>query len=297
MTNERKLEDSAAVATEYALNEAFDGTQAIGAPFDALERRTRDYVGKVRGRARQVVESAREEVGAIVETARDELARERERLKDRAAALDAERARLDSAREELETLRRALENDARESARREGYDKGVAQGRAEGEKLAREEANAALEAAVAAETDRRLAAAQDAAMAPIYKLTRELKGARQALLKNWEENIMQIAAAIAYQTIMREPEALRNAPVELLREALELAMNCATLKIRMNPRDLERLREPIEALLEETGNLAKSEVVPDQKISLGGCVVETSLGVVDERLEARLERIISELSE
>ena len=50
-------------------------------------------------------------------------------------------------------------------------------------------------------------------------------------------------------------------------------------------------------LLEETGNLAKAEIVADPKITSGGCVVESSLGVVDERLEARLERIISELSE
>ena len=108
---------------------------------------------------------------------------------------------------------------------------------------------------------------------------------------------MQIAAAIAYQTIMRDPAIKREVPLDLLREALELAMNCAALKVRMNPRDVEALEGPIRAILEETGNLATAEVVPDSKISPGGCVVESSLGVIDERLESRLERIVAELSE
>jgi flagellar assembly protein FliH len=124
-----------------------------------------------------------------------------------------------------------------------------------------------------------------------------MAGVRHSLLKHWEENAMQIAAAIAYQTIMRDPAIRREVPLDLLREALELAMNCAALKIRMNPRDVEALQEPIRAILEETGNLATAEVVADPKISVGGCVVESSLGVIDERLESRLERIVAELSE
>jgi flagellar biosynthesis/type III secretory pathway protein FliH len=124
-----------------------------------------------------------------------------------------------------------------------------------------------------------------------------MAGVRHSLLKHWEENAMQIAAAIAYQTIMRDPAIKREVPLDLLREALELAMNCAALKIRMNPTDVEELREPINAILEETGNLATAELVADPKIAAGGCVVETPDGIVDERLESRLSRIIVELSD
>jgi flagellar assembly protein FliH len=116
-------------------------------------------------------------------------------------------------------------------------------------------------------------------------------------MKHWEENALQIAGAIAYKMIERDPALKREVPLDLLREALELAMNCAALKIRMNPRDVAALEGPIRAILEETGNLATAEVVPDPKITPGGCVVESSLGVIDERLESRLERIVAELSE
>ena len=65
----------------------------------------------------------------------------------------------------------------------------------------------------------------------------------------------------------------------------------------MNPTDVATLKNRIKTVLEETGNLAKTEIVPDSTITRGGCVVETGLGVIDERLESRLQRIVEELSE
>ena len=247
--------------------------------------------------ARQIVESARAEVASIRTEALETLDRERKALEERVLALETARRELESDTNELERRYREMEDNAFEEARRKGFEKGreegLEQGFNEGENKAKQE----LEKRVAEEIALHVDEACEVAVAPIRKLLDEIRGTRQALLHNWEENILQISAAIAFQTIMREPTLLREAPLDLLREALDLAMNCATLKIRMNPRDVANLREPINLLLEETGNLAKSELIPDPKITVGGCLVETSLGVVDERLEARLERIVDELSE
>lgn len=247
--------------------------------------------------AQKIVESARTEVALIRTEALDALNRERKALEERVLALESARRELEADTSELERRYHEMEGNAFEEARRKGFEKGREEGREQGFSEGEEKAKQELEKRVAEEIALHVDKACAAAAAPLRKLLDEMRGTRQSLLHNWEENILQISAAIAFQTIMREPTLLREAPLDLLREALDLAMNCATLKIRMNPRDVANLREPINSLLEETGNLAKSELIPDSKITVGGCLVETSLGVVDERLEARLERIVDELSE
>ncbi len=246
---------------------------------------------------RQIVESARTEIAMLQESALNSIALERAQLDSDRQALEADRQELEAKRSEVETRIKVLENEAFEEARQKGYNEGFETGCEEGVSEGRAEAQKSFDEDVEREVQRRLKEMSNAALEPLRTLFREMNNARHLLLKNWEENILQIAAAIAYQAIMREVSVFKDVPLALLREALDLSMNCTSLKIRMNSQDIQNLQEPIKMLLEETGNLAKAEIVADPKITSGGCVVESSLGVVDERLEARLERIISELSE
>lgn len=286
-------------ALEYELNSPFETShdEGLSTPFQDLERKTSDYLARVSEKANKIVEDAKREVERLKSETNLLLQRERAALADRASALETARKQLQADADAVEERWKALEQETFDEAKARGLGEGLKIGKEEGVRLGREEALAALEEKVASETEKRVRQSQENALIPIKSLVRELRSARQDILKNWEENIMQIAAAIAYQTIMREPSLLTDVPVDLLHEALDLAMNCTTLKIRMNPRDVDNLQDAINAALEETGNLAKAEVVADPKISVGGCVIETSLGVVDERLESRLERIVAELSE
>ena len=265
--------------------------------FVELERKTSDFLEKVRAEAQRIANETRAELLAVK--------KETEKtFQDKKSALDALSRELDERRRRLEAdekifaeRRAALERETFDKARADGFQEGIEAGKKEGARAANDAAVATIAASVEREVAEKTSAFSAAATEPMRALLREMTGVRQSLLKHWEENAMQIAAAIAYQTIMRDPATTRDVPLDLLREALELAMNCAALKIRMNPKDVQNLREPIRAILEETGALATAEVLADPKISAGGCVVESSLGVIDERLESRLERIVAELSE
>ncbi len=246
---------------------------------------------------RKIVESARTEIDRLQESALDCIALERAKLDSERSGIEADRRKLEAERSEVETRIKFLENESFEEARQKGYNEGFEKGYEEGVSEGREEAQKRFGEDVETEVQRRLKDMSNAALEPLRTLFKEMNNTRHLLLKNWEENILQIAAAIAYQAIMREVSAFKDVPLALLREALDLSMSCTSLKIRMNAQDIKNLQEPIKILLEETGNLAKAEIVADPKITCGGCVVESALGVVDERLEARLERIISELSE
>lgn len=284
MTNDERLTlDRAADAKPFA--------------FVELERKTTDFLDKIRDEARRIAEEARRELVAVKDEIERGLKAERAALDAAARELDERRRALKDAEQDWERRRETLEKETFEKARADGLREGIDAGREEGLRVGEEEARAAFAEAVEREVAEKTKAFCDSATAPIQHLIREMTGVRRSLLQHWEENAMQIAAAIAYQTITRDPATTRDVSLDLLREALDLAMNCASLKIRMNPDDVENLREPIRAILEETGNLATAEVVADSKITSGGCVVESALGVVDERLESRLERIVAELSE
>lgn len=262
-----------------------------------LSRKTEDFLAKVRGEANRIVAEARGEAEAIKKETLAAFEREHDALERRAAELEKVRKTLESDLEALEERRTALESDAFEKAQKAGFEQGKKEGFNEGYRKGEEKANEELEARIAEGIENRVQETASSALEPLQKLVREMRESRQALLKNWEENILQVAAIIAFQAILREPSLKGDVPVELLREALELAMNSATLKVRMNPTDVATLKNRIKTVLEETGNLAKTEIVPDSTITRGGCVVETGLGVIDERLESRLQRIVEELSE
>ena len=263
--------------------------------FVELERKTSDFLDKVRAEARRIADETRLELDALRAEFERAASVERAELERSATEIAEARRRLDAETAALEERRRAFERETFEEAKKAGFDAGLVEGKEEGARQAADEAAATLAVEIERGVEERTKAFCDSALEPLRRLTDEIANVRRSLLKHWEGSAMQIAASIAYQAIRRDPAIRREAPLNLLREALELAMNCAALKIRMNPRDVEALKEPIRAILEETGNLATAEVVADPKIEEGGCVVDSSFGVIDEQILSRLERIVAEL--
>ncbi|MGI5832509.1 MAG: FliH/SctL family protein [Thermoguttaceae bacterium] len=245
-------------------------------------------------------ETLREEAARITETARGQIDRYRQ---------DAELA-LQKKEEELNTLRNELERRAAELERREqnlekrnsndgwdqGYQEGLAAGREDGLAEGRKSAQENWEHDFARVREEKLRQWSDSKEPLFGKLVDELSSAREQLLSYWEKNILQIAAVIAHQAIARELPQIKDVTLGLLREALELAIGCTSIKIQMNPDDLKELRPSVEALLKEFSQITLVEILEDPRITQGGCIVESPVGMIDQRLEKRVQRIIDELS-
>ena len=258
-------------------------------PLADLERRTDDCMAQIRAEARRIADETKAEILALRRTAEAE-------LNEREAQLAREQEELDRKNQEFNEREAAFQNAAFEEARRLGFDEGKREGEALGYNEGLKTAQSEQSALIGEESERRLAELADRFLPTLETLTRNLGDLRQSLLAHWETNILQIAAAVAHQAIGRELSAMPDLPLDLLREALELAVGCTAVRIRMNPNDLETLRPRVEAMLSGFGHLTSTELVPDSKMLPGGCIVESSLGTIDQRLESRLERIIAELS-
>jgi len=265
--------------------------------FAGLETKMRNYLANVQQESRRIAQEAKQEIQEFKEKIQFELHTQIEELNQYQLELDAEKQELELLHQNLEAEKRKVQEETFEKSREEGRQVGHEEGYRAGLAQGREELAQQIDTEVQKMVSERFNEHSRSLLPVLDKLVNELAGVRQTLLKHWEENILQIAAAIAYQTITRELAKPNQISLDLLREALELAIQCTALKVKMNPNDLKQLHDPVHLLLEETGNLAHTELIPDPKITPGGCLVETSLGTIDQRLESRLERIISELSE
>lgn len=245
-------------------------------------------------------DSLREEAARITESARREIDRYREeteaRLHRKEEELDLLRERLDRKSAELDRREQNLGRENSDEGWDQGYQDGLAAGREDGYAEGKEKAQAAWQSDFEKMREEKLRDWSEANLPTLRELVKGLSGARGALIEFWEKNILQVAAGIAHQTVARELPKMKDLPNSLLREALELTIGCTSVKVRMNPDDLERLRAPAEALLKEFSQITSAEMIADVRIKPGGCEVETSLGVIDQQLESRLKRIVEELS-
>ncbi len=155
----------------------------------------------------------------------------------------------------------------------------------------RREGMAAVERTVAEQLGQQLATLRPA----LEQAVQEIRQAKQAWLRQWEQGAVHLAAAMAARVIRRELPRMPDVTVALVREALELAAGNAHLKIRLHPADHANLAGQIQMVVRELAPLAETELVADPQITAGGCRVETRFGVIDQQFESQLARIEEEL--
>jgi len=157
---------------------------------------------------------------------------------------------------------------------------------------------AAAEGSAAADNviDQKIEKRLQTAIPAIQKAIAQIEPARQEWLGSWEQQAVRLAAAMAARVIRRELKDQPEVAVTLIREALELASGATKMRVLLNPADHAALGDQIKLLVDEFSQLAATECVADERITLGGCRVETSFGTIDQTIEAQLARIEEELT-
>lgn len=263
--------------------------------FEDLELKAKEYLDRVKSQAQRLIQETHQEVDSLRKDAieeRNHLVEEAKRIRLELVQLREEQLQ---ERQEIERLREESEKATYETAKKkgkqEGYRDGHAKGYEEGKAQGLKEADQKIEQ----EAMKQLRGKLDTLMPALQSAVEDLSCAQQSFLVQWEKSAVHVSAAIAQRAISRQLPQMLDVPMRLLREALELAVGCSKLKIRLNPKDLETLEPQIAMIVEELAGAAETEIVGDHKISPGGCVLETSLGSIDQRIESRLERIKMEL--
>ncbi len=171
--------------------------------------------------------------------------------------------------EEHESILREAEEKAREAGWNEGFKAGYRDGR--------EQAVGELRGLVGA----------------LETVRRGMENSRSEMLRELEREItalaLEVAEKLALQEINANPEAVRN----LVRKVIERAGEKRSLRVRLSPEDCRRLREGRQELMASLVEVGELDLVEDESLEAGDCVVETSSGIVDARMERRMERLRS----
>ena len=199
--------------------------------------------------------------------AREELPTGPEALEQMDAAADiVEEARLRS-----EELLREASEDVTEAGRA-GYAAGLERGYAEGLAAARGELAQAL--------------------ALVQAAAREGQGVRDEIVRGAEADIVGLALAALEEVVGVRAEHDRELVAETVRRALERLGAQEVVHVNVHPEDVEHVR----AWLSEQGAPAAAwEVRGDGSVAIGGCLIDTTAGQVDARLDVQLAQVAEQL--
>jgi len=165
-------------------------------------------------------------------------------------------------------------------ARRQGYEAGRRQGHEEGRAAAEEQARAEL-----AEQSR---AADQQRKAEFERLVQNFDGAYEHYLHAVESEIVRLALAIAARILRREAQMDPLLLTGAVRVALGQIASTSKVRLMVPPADLELWKEAIAHLPKLA---VRPEIVSEENMRLGDCMIETELGSVDLGVRAQLGEI------
>lgn len=147
------------------------------------------------------------------------------------------------------------------------------------------------EAVLAESTERGYAAGLDKwndALADAWKQ-------REVFLARHEAELIKLAVAIAKKVIGRSAEVDSGIVLQTAEEALRSVRSERRVTIKVNPADEAALRKQAGTLKMLGAEVGELVVVGNPSIEVGGCVVESDLGMIDAQIGTQLASIESAL--
>lgn len=208
------------------------------------------------------------------------------------AAVQQAQALLASAQEEAAACLAAASQTAqlqREEAHKEGHQQGYAEGREEG-----------LEAGYKEGMDAAVQEMQTKLQNAIAKAEQILLIAEQQakdIVIGAERHIIDISMAMVSKILAREIEENPMVVLPIVTAALKKVRDQEQIEIRVNPEEYHLLLQARKDLQLVLGREQALQIVADQTIPAGGCIIDTAYGSVDARIDTQFDTLRKALAE
>jgi len=173
---------------------------------------------------------------------------------------------------ELEKTHKICE-EIKEDTRREAFDKGYAEGRAE----AAERAKSILEG--------------------IEQVLKEALKEKDEIIKKAEQQIVELAMAISKKITKCEVLLNRDVIYYSVNEAISKIVDRDTLNIYMNLKDIAAFTQKKEDILKSLPVDSKVKIIEDNNILPGGCIISTNMGNIDATISSQMLEVEKMLEE
>ena len=128
-------------------------------------------------------------------------------------------------------------------------------------------------------------------------ILKDLTVLRENILLSVDENVLELALAIARKVVHHEVRTEREVVVSVVKAALQAAILSERITIKLNPLDLDVAVENKADLMEHVDGSLKVRLEEDARVEQGGCIIETAYGSIDARLDeqmAEVEKVLEE---
>ncbi len=117
----------------------------------------------------------------------------------------------------------------------------------------------------------------------------EFLAMKNEMYNEFYPHIMEIAIETAKKIIKKETDLSKEVIKEITMSALdELNSDTEKITVKVNPDDCEFAAASLPEMLQEKGINAKLNVVPDETVEKGGCILIANNGVIDADIKTQL---------
>ncbi len=135
----------------------------------------------------------------------------------------------------------------------------------------------------------------------VFKALRDgvngLTDLRDKIMRESEEDLLTLAIMIARKIVQREISLAPEILAGVITAALDAVSDADRVTIRLNPEDYALVSSDRERYITGIGRDSQVTLSPDEQIMRGGCMVDTSTGTIDARIETQLEEIFHRFME
>jgi flagellar assembly protein FliH len=131
----------------------------------------------------------------------------------------------------------------------------------------------------------------DSVIESLNQILRQLEDIRQEIYQEIEKEVAQLALSIARKIVCHEVKTTQETVTCVAREALSRVNNPAKITIKLNPDDLQFIKDTrfqFSRFLRDVDNI---RFEAEESIQSGGCLVETDRGDIDARIEKQFQAI------
>ena len=133
------------------------------------------------------------------------------------------------------------------------------------------------------------------AIASCEATVQQLSGETTAWLTKRRDLTVELASKMAEKLVRRTMKDDEEVLRVWLEEAIIAMRDARDLRILVNPDDFAVAGRFLQNLSKMIPQAAQIEVIPDPEIRLGGCIVRSMHGFIDQQLETQLQRLVEQL--
>jgi flagellar biosynthesis/type III secretory pathway protein FliH len=114
-------------------------------------------------------------------------------------------------------------------------------------------------------------------------------------LTRWRNLTVELASQMAEKLVRRSMKDNEEILRVWLEEAIIAMRDARELRVLVHPDDFAVAGRFLQNLTKMIPQAAQIEVIPDPQVSLGGCIVRSMHGFIDQQLETQLQRLVEQL--